>query len=433
MLKLAVIGSPIFHSKSPLIYNYLAHQNSVPLYYNRFSASNAQDAFDFARDLNMDGYNVTSPFKRTIIPHLSRIDYQSSILNSANTILFRDIQNIDGFNTDYFGILQIIWDEKIDCNRKKVLILGCGISGQITTVALKNFNSIISLWDRDLSKAIKVSNDNNVNYINDDDLRTRIAGFDIIISTIPPNSDILNELTFSSHQIIIDSIYHNSFFENKKNEFGFRLISAYNWLINQAVFAFELFTKIKVKKAALLEVLNHSELNVSKSIIFAGFSGSGKTTFGRLIAEKLGLNFIDLDEEIEKKMKMNIPEIFSQFGEKIFREKERELLIQLNSELKFTDKLSIIAVGGGIFEYQENRDLLKNSGKIVWIYSTFEKCYDRISDLRNRPLIIDKMQAKELYERRKDTYFFSSEMIFSNNGSFEEGISRLTEEISRII
>ena len=78
-----------------------------------------------------------------------------------------------------------------------------------------------------------------------------------------------------------------------------------------------------------------------KSIVCTGFMGAGKTTVGKLLARRLYRDFIDIDEEIEKAFDMPIPEIFTVHGEKVFRDKEQELIKAFGSQ-----PLLVISVGG---------------------------------------------------------------------------------------
>ncbi|MFL6516899.1 MAG: shikimate kinase, partial [Bacillus sp. (in: firmicutes)] len=70
-------------------------------------------------------------------------------------------------------------------------------------------------------------------------------------------------------------------------------------------------------------------LNRNKSIVFIGFMGVGKTTIGKMVANKLNRDFVDIDEQIEKEYNMPVSQIFSEFGEKVFREREKSLIASL--------------------------------------------------------------------------------------------------------
>jgi shikimate kinase len=128
--------------------------------------------------------------------------------------------------------------------------------------------------------------------------------------------------------------------------------------------------------------------------------GSGKSTVGKLLSERLSLPFLDLDEEIVKKTGMTIPTIFSKFGEDTFRELERETLLELLSA-----KECIISTGGGAPAYKDNMDKINKNAVSVYLEADFETLWDRISDDSNRPLVsLGKETVRELFEKRKPFY-----------------------------
>ena len=129
--------------------------------------------------------------------------------------------------------------------------------------------------------------------------------------------------------------------------------------------------------------------------------GCGKTLTAKFISEKLKLNLIDTDFEIEKAKNMNIFEIFQKYGESYFRHLETEILKSLQEVCN-----SVIATGGGIFvENDENSKLAKSNGTIVFLDTPFEICWNRIKN-SNRPLIFNNSvdNVKRLYKKRQKIY-----------------------------
>ncbi|MGK7390952.1 MAG: shikimate kinase [Candidatus Cyclobacteriaceae bacterium M2_1C_046] len=136
-----------------------------------------------------------------------------------------------------------------------------------------------------------------------------------------------------------------------------------------------------------------------------GLPGSGKTTLGKRVAEKHGLNFIDLDEEISASESKSIPQIFSGYGENYFRKKETELLINLIS--KKSD--FIMATGGGTPCFFANLKLMKEAGVVLFLNTPLDVIAQRIaSEKDKRPLMkeasnmLDKLI--ELFSSRNEFY-----------------------------
>lgn len=137
-------------------------------------------------------------------------------------------------------------------------------------------------------------------------------------------------------------------------------------------------------------------------IFLIGPMGSGKSTIGKVLSEKLEYDFYDTDKLVEKVVGKKIKEIFEQNGEQYFRLKESE-------ELDKTRKLknAVIATGGGIIENEKNRLFLKEEKKVIFLDSSIERQYDRTKESQKRPLLNngDSMKIlKNLYQKRLSFY-----------------------------
>ena len=140
-------------------------------------------------------------------------------------------------------------------------------------------------------------------------------------------------------------------------------------------------------------------INVKKNLVLLGMMAVGKTTLGKIVAKKQGLEFIDIDYEIEKKNSMNINKIFEKKGEKFFRKEEE---IQVLRSIKKTK--CVIALGGGSFINKAIREnILKNSIS-VWLDVDIKILRKRIMWSKKRPLLKNnklKILNDLYYERRK--------------------------------
>ncbi len=119
-------------------------------------------------------------------------------------------------------------------------------------------------------------------------------------------------------------------------------------------------------------------------IYLTGFMGAGKSTVARALAEQLGWEWIDLDEAITSEAGMSIPRIFEEEGEEGFRERERRVL----SEVAHLFGSHVVATGGGVPCSEQNRKLMKASGKVVYLEMSAEQLADRLwLERRERPLL----------------------------------------------
>lgn len=124
-----------------------------------------------------------------------------------------------------------------------------------------------------------------------------------------------------------------------------------------------------------------SRLN-GRPIVLIGMMGAGKTTVGRRIAQRLGLNFIDSDAEIEKAANLTIPEIFEKHGEADFRAGEAKVIARLLKEPNV-----VLGTGGGAFVHPETRALIKATAISVWLKADTDLLLERVSRRANRPLL----------------------------------------------
>ena len=131
-----------------------------------------------------------------------------------------------------------------------------------------------------------------------------------------------------------------------------------------------------------------------------GMMGSGKTSVGKLLANKLQFSNIDIDKEIEKDEKLSIKEIFEKKGENYFREIESKYLLRKRNSV-------VVSCGGGIVLNKKNREFLRTSGYTIYLKSSIPTLEERLLNKNNRPLL-DNDDLKEtlinVYNKRKTLY-----------------------------
>lgn len=123
--------------------------------------------------------------------------------------------------------------------------------------------------------------------------------------------------------------------------------------------------------------------------------GAGKTAIGSALARRLGVEFHDSDHEITQASNMAIPEIFSQFGETFFREKESQVIARL-----LAGTPCILSTGGGAFLQPENRTQISKTGVSIWLNVDLDILWDRVRGRNTRPLL----QTADPYATLSDLY-----------------------------
>jgi shikimate kinase len=227
----------------------------------------------------------------------------------------------------------------------------------------------------------------------------------MIISTIPV--DFLNGKKFKKNLIYLNLNYALKENNNVTN------IDSKLWLFLQAKKAFSLsygfYPNIYYKKIEEIK---------PKSISLIGFMGTGKTTLGKKLSDKLDLDFIDLDSLIERKALRTIPSLFKE-GEAFFRKIESKVLLDI--DLK---KPKIIACGGGTIIKKENLSFLKKQTQVTFLYSELKDIKERVGTTSSRPLYskIDK-----IYKERSLEYLRACDICFINK-DFKKTLENLTYE-----
>jgi shikimate kinase len=174
-------------------------------------------------------------------------------------------------------------------------------------------------------------------------------------------------------------------------------------------------------------------------IYITGFMTSGKSTIGPILANVLGMEFIDLDKEIEERENSTVVEIFDKKGESYFRNLEKKILEDLG-----TKKNIIVALGGGTITFQENLDLLKRTGKIIYLQVSPNILYLRLKNKTNRPLFLDLVlgenseetflnRINEMLDKRKEYYEQADLIINTDHNPIGVTVDKIAKKILRMI
>jgi len=164
-----------------------------------------------------------------------------------------------------------------------------------------------------------------------------------------------------------------------------------------------------------------------KNIYLVGFMGSGKSTVGKILAEKLNMNFIDIDKLIEEKEGMKIKDIFEQKGESYFRELERKQI-----EVIVNQEGLVVSTGGGLGANLDNMNLMKKNGDVVWLDVSLNTVLDRLKNDQDRPLLKQPTEKiKQLFEERKNVYRLANIRINADKKTPSQIVEEILIKIKR--
>lgn len=400
-MNFGLIGGKLGHSYSPQIHSHLGDYSYVLI------EKQPEELEELLRSGTYDGFNVTIPYKSTVIPYCDELSDVAARLRSVNTIVRREDGTLIGHNTDYFGFETMLLRSGIDICGKKALVLGSGGTSKTAVAVLQDKGA----------EVIVISRSGQNNYEN---LHLH-ADTSLIVNTTPvgmyPNTGVapVSLDIFPHLEGVLDVIYNPARTEllQMAEKRGIVAMNGLLMLVAQAKESAEWFVgqSIADDKINAIHALLARQM---ENIILIGMPGSGKSTIGKLLAEKTGKKFVDADAVVVEKAGCTIPDIFANQGEAGFRALETQVL----SELGKSSGL-VIATGGGCVTREENYPLLHQNGRIFCI----ERDLDKLAT-DGRPLSqVTKME--EMYRIRKPLYAQFADYLVSNNGTPERTVEQI--------
>jgi shikimate kinase len=163
--------------------------------------------------------------------------------------------------------------------------------------------------------------------------------------------------------------------------------------------------------------VNRNLLGLAHPVVLVGLMGAGKTTVGRRLARDIGLEFIDSDTEIAEAAGCSIPDIFEIYGEPIFRDLEKRVILRL-----LTSEPAVIATGGGAFMNTDIRETIRTHAISVWLRAELDILLERVSRRNTRPLLEqgDKRAIlSRLMQERHPVYGNADMVVDSGEGGHE--------------
>ncbi|MEO9601280.1 shikimate kinase [Parasphingorhabdus sp.] len=170
-------------------------------------------------------------------------------------------------------------------------------------------------------------------------------------------------------------------------------------------------------------------LPTDRSIVLVGLMGVGKTTVGRRLAKRLGLAFVDADEEIERAAGLTVAEIFERFDEDYFRAGERRVITRL-----MEGERQVIATGGGAFMNDETRALILKDATAVWLDADLDILVKRVSRRDTRPLLKSGDPATilaDLAAKRNPVYATAHIHVMGNDSPHDITVEKIIEALQR--
>lgn len=442
MKKYYLLGEKLSHSYSAVIHSFCGLDYSL-------RELPPEKLSEFVKSRKFDGLNVTMPYKKSIVPLLDEVDGIAEKTGAVNTVLNKNGKLI-GYNTDYYGMKYALEAAKITLKGKDVLILGSGGAGIVAEkLAIDEGAASVEI----------VSRNGKLNYENIYDReKTQVIINATPVGTFPFADDAACDVSrFKNLESAFDCVYNpfRSKFILDAEKIGARACGGLTMLVAQAVYSEKIWDETTVGiadktaektadgtfetadgtaektaditadgsaetadcenkiRAVLGEVLKR-ETNIS----LIGMPGAGKTTVGRILAEKLGMGFCDTDEEIEKIAGESPEKIIEKYGEERFREIETEVAESVSSL-----RGVVIATGGGTILREKNVEKLRSCGVVIWLGRDLN-----LLAQNNRPLS-KNMPISRLFKQREEYYVAASDKKIENDEAAEKTAEKIITEI----
>lgn len=381
MERFGLLGERLGHSLSPQIHSYFGE------YPYTLIEKEKDELASFFADPDFRAINVTIPYKKDVMAFCDELDETARRIGSVNTIRF-DADAVRGYNTDYFGFRYLLENNRIPVAGRKVLVLGSGGSSVTACCVLRDLQA------RDV---VVISRSGEENYNNLD----RHADAGVIVNTTPVGMFPRNlvapvDLTrFPACEAVVDIIYNplKTQLLLDAERLGMIAVNGLEMLVAQGKRAAEIFFDRSFDDA-LIESTVRSMGQRFRNVVLVGMPGCGKSTVGRLLAQRLDKPFADTDTLVEQTAGRTIPEIIAADGETVFRDCETAAVEEAGKRLG-----QVIATGGGAILREHNRLALRQNGIVIFLERPLEALATA-----GRPLSKGGTALQELYAQRLPLY-----------------------------
>ncbi len=411
MNKYYLIGERLGQSCSPEIHR------SFGRYEYELRELRQEELGPFLARRDFAGLNVTIPFKQAVIPFLDRLDPLAAEIGAVNTVVNRNGE-LWGYNTDFGGLRDLVLRLGTDPRGKTVLILGTGGTSKPALAVCRALGA---------TRAFRVSRTGREGALTYAEASHGHGDVSLLINATPvgmwPDTEAtpVDLSAFPRLAGVVDVIYNpiRTRLVLEALQRGIPAVGGLGMLVRQAALACEHFTGLPVEEEQVNRIV--SDLRKSReNLVLIGMPGAGKTTLGRVLAQKLDRKFVDIDEVIAYRAGKPITAIFAEQGEQAFRALETAAVRELSQVGG-----RVIATGGGTILREENVLLLKQNGRLVFL----DRPLERLAPSPDRPLGDTAEKVARLYHNRYFRYAAAADRRVSVTGTPEQTAEDILREL----
>ena len=370
----------------------------------------------FVRAKDFEAINVTIPYKEKVVPYVDVLDESAESIGAVNTIVNRD-GLLYGYNTDFYGMSELIRHAGASLTDKKVLVLGTG--GTSRTACAVAFAE----GAREVICVSRKAKGDKISYA---DAEKKHKDTEIIINTTPVGmyprifGKPISLKPFPKLECVIDVVYNpiRTPLVLAARERGISATGGLYMLVAQGVRASELFLDKKYDRS-VTDTVYSKILHDKTNIVLVGMPSCGKSEVGRMIAEKLGRELLDTDRLAEELAGKSVEQIFTDRGEDVFRDVESLVTDRASARCG-----TVIATGGGTVLRRANVGGLRENGRIYFI----DRPLELLSATSDRPTASTKEALINLYSSRYALYRGAATRVIDGSGSPEEVADLIIED-----
>lgn len=242
----AICGQPVLHSLSPQLFNAAFAASGINARYLRIRPSSAEQIVEIMRSWPLAGANITTPFKAAIMPLLDRVEPSAQRIGGVNTVA-NTPAGLVGYNTDHIGVVRALQEARCDLSLSRCLVLGAGPAAAAAVYGLAHQGARVAVANRTATKAQalaeRIMDDvdihNDIEVLNISCLEHELSRFDVVVSALGADVNLLSNSVLSPKQILLDANYSRSALAHQALAQGCTVVSGRRWLLHQAVAAFE--------------------------------------------------------------------------------------------------------------------------------------------------------------------------------------------------
>ncbi|MBO4264421.1 MAG: hypothetical protein J5871_07090 [Bacteroidales bacterium] len=410
-MEYGLIGEHLGHSFSPEIHNALGPEPYVLQEIPRGELA------AFLRERPFKGINVTIPYKEAVLPWLDALSPTAQLTGAVNTIV-QENGRLTGYNTDVDGFAALARHTGISLRDRQVVILGKGGAAKAVSVAAR------ALGAKSILQAVRQPQGPEQIPLAPS---PQMQAADVLVNATPVgmfpdgNAHLPDLGAMPALQGVLDCIYNplQSHLVLDAREKGIPAAGGLYMLVAQACRARELFLSQELSPGTVDDA--YTRLWSRKcNVVLCGMPSAGKSTVGRILAERTGRRFVDTDRLVEEKAGCRISAIFSREGEQAFRRLEAGAVAEIS-----TRQGLVIATGGGTVLAAGNLRQLKMNGRIFLL----QRSLAHLMPTQDRPLSRSREDLAALYRVRMPLYRQAADVCIDNDGDFERTMDALLSEI----